>query len=84
MQWKVQTVQLIKEAVENNPSAWCLRIPFMIFKNLLGQVAERAIRIDDPELNILMLRLGLYEVHPEQVEAAITRQRDRLTEIVVK
>lgn len=81
MQWKVETVNLIKEAVEKNPTAWTLRIPFMIFKNLLGQVAERAIQINDPELNILMLRLGLYEVHPQQVDDAIDRQKERLVKI---
>ena len=78
MMWKVQTGQLLKEIVENNPSAWILRTPVLIFRRMLVSVAERAIAIDDPELNILMLRLGLYEVHPLEVEAAITIQKARL------
>lgn len=79
MQWKVNTVDLIKETIEHNPKLWVLRIPFMIFQGILAEVAERAIKLDDPELNILMLRLGLYEIHPRDVEDAISRQKARLT-----
>lgn len=78
MQWKVQTAQLLKELVESNPTAWILRIPVLVLRRLMIQVAERAIVIDDPELNILMLRLGLYEVHPLEVDAAVENQKQRL------
>ncbi|MBP2463914.1 MULTISPECIES: hypothetical protein [unclassified Rhizobium] len=78
MKWKVHTPNLLKELVENNPTAWALRMPVVIFRNILGSLAERAIAIDDPDLNILMLRLGLYEVHPTEIDAAIANQRGRL------
>lgn len=78
MKWIVNTPNLLKEIVENNPSAWILRTPVIIFRSILSSVAERAIKIDDPELNILMLRLGLYEVPPLEVNNFIDGQKARL------
>jgi len=67
--WKVQTAALLKEAVENTPDGWALKIPFEIMMNILAQVAKRAIELDDEELNKLMLRLGLYSIsNPEDPE----------------
>jgi len=45
-----------------------LKVPLNIFQNLLGQVAQRAIEINDKELNKLMIRLALYDdVHSHEV-----------------
>ena len=33
-----------------------------VFRNLLARVAERATELNDPIMNVLMLRLNLYEV----------------------
>lgn len=60
LDWKVHTPELIKEILNNN-STGTLRIPLTIFQNLLGMVADRAIKINDKELNRLMIRLTLYE-----------------------
>lgn len=60
VQWKVHTASLLKETL-NNPGCAVLAQPFNIFGDLLSQVAQRAIELDDPQLNILMLRLTLYE-----------------------
>ena len=35
---------------------------YNIFENLLGQVSVRAIELNDPILNVLMLRLNLYDL----------------------
>ena len=51
-----------------------LKIPLNIFKNILGEVAERAIQLNDPQLNILMLKLALYEVPPHEIPDAIEYQ----------
>lgn len=61
LKWRVNTPQLIKECIENNPSAWVLNAPFMIFKSILAELADRARQIDDKELNKIMLRMALYE-----------------------
>lgn len=60
LKWKVHTPNLLKE-VMSNPSCWALHQPVNIFKQILIEVAERAIEINDHELNKLMVRLVLYE-----------------------
>jgi hypothetical protein len=60
--WLVDTPRLITELVEGNPSGGILKQPVNIFRGLLISLAQRASEIDDPELNILMLRLNLYDV----------------------
>jgi hypothetical protein len=60
LRWKVNTPGLLSE-IMNNSGASVLRIPLHIFADLLMQVAKRASEINDPKLNILMLRLALYE-----------------------
>ncbi len=58
--WRCHTSNLLREIL-SNPSAAVLAQPLRIFGNLLADVATRAAEINDPELNILMLRLTLYE-----------------------
>lgn len=71
LQWMVDTPALLKEMVEGNPSGGALVQPVNIFKSLLGQVAARAIELDDPKMNELMLRLALYECPPDKRVAAV-------------
>ncbi|WP_454287222.1 hypothetical protein [Rhizobium arsenicireducens] len=78
-QWRVQLPQLLHEMVECNPSGGILTQPVNILMGILARVAERAIELDDPALNILMLRLALYDIHPEQTSEAIDQQRERIT-----
>lgn len=59
-EWKVNTPSLLKEVL-NNPSTAALAIPLQIFGSLLAKVADRASKLNDPELNLLMCRLALYE-----------------------
>ena len=62
LEWKVYTPGLLKEILENsNCSNGIFFQPFKIFKNLLAQVADRAIELDDIKLNKLMIRLALYK-----------------------
>lgn len=74
--FRVDTVSLLNEIVDNAmpKSMGILKIPLNVFKNLLAKVAERAIEINDPELNILMLSLNLYEVPAKEIPAAIAKQ----------
>jgi len=59
-------------------TAGVLKVPLNVFRNHLGLVAQRAIELDDPELNVLMLELNLYEVGPYEIVAAIERQKKRI------
>lgn len=58
--WKVHTPNLLAETL-TNPGTSALRVPFRIFGELLLLVAERALTLNDHELNCLMMRLTLYE-----------------------
>lgn len=74
MQFNVYTPLFLKEAAEcctGGMYAAC----WNIFRNLLGMVAVRATELNDPIMNVLMLRLGMYEVHPEDVRGVIDEIR---------
>jgi hypothetical protein len=65
MEWKVHTPNLLTEVLQN-PGTSMLRVPMNILGKLLGAVADRAIQLNDPELNKLMVRLTLYaQADPE-------------------
>jgi hypothetical protein len=58
--WKIHTPNLLKEIAGNNEMA-IMRIPLNIFQDLLRQVADRAVELNDEQLNCLMIRLTLYD-----------------------
>ena len=74
MQFRVDTLGLLTEIADAglDRRMGVLKIPINIFKDLLADVAQRATELNDPRLNILMLRLALYEVPnnkiPEMIE----------------
>lgn len=80
MQWKAHLPALFDEIMKKEGTS-ILRIPLQIVKDILAQVAARAIELDDPELNELMLRLALYEQGDPYSESfqpeAIREQRAR-------
>jgi len=70
--WRCNTPGLLKESLENMDASsrnGVLQKPFTILMHLLAELAETAIEVDDPRINCMMLRLGLYEHgipnHPE-------------------
>ena len=79
VQWRCYTSGLLKEIL-SNPGTGILRQPLSIFGNLLGEVADRAAELNDPQLNALMMRLTLYEVadpaSKEYDKAAVDRVID--------
>lgn len=79
-EFRVHTPNLLKEIVEASipRTHGVLFQPINIFRNLLCQVASRASKLDDPELNILMLNLMLYEVPDQEVVKYIDIQKERL------
>lgn len=74
--FRVHTVNLLQDIVLNQigANAGVLKIPLNRFQRLLALCAERATEINDPELNIIMLSLGLYEVDPEEIPNTIESQ----------
>lgn len=64
LKWKVDTPALLREIADcaiPAKNGGVLKIPLNIFQQLLAEVADRAIIINDKELNKLMIRLNLYE-----------------------
>lgn len=59
-------------------SAGVLKIPLNIFRTKLGILAQRAIELNDPQLNIIMLEMRLYDVHPKEIQKAIEVQQKRI------
>ena len=80
MVWKVDLPKFLKEISEcsaNVPYA----ASFQILAQVLNVLTERAIEINDPALNIIMLNLGLYEgAHDETIDEVISQLRKLITD----
>mgnify|MGYP003677745285 CR=1 FL=1 len=61
----VHTVRLLDE-IQNNATRpkdmAALQIPFDYFRSLLHEVAQRCTEINDPVLDILMIKMTMYSV----------------------
>ena len=77
--FNVDTPALLGEVLGNH-GAWALAVPIRILKTKLSEVAGRAIEIDDPKLNILMLEMKLYEVEHNDIQNLIKVQKKRINE----
>lgn len=63
LDWKVHATSLLREIADSNPGlGHNLFQPINQLKYLLGEVAQRAIELHDPQLDYLMMRLALYSV----------------------
>lgn len=61
--WSVDAPTLLNEIIPNVSADERIYRPILlIFKSLLGEVAKRATELHDDKLDILMLRLNLYEM----------------------
>ena len=60
LKWKVHVPKLFCEVL-SNPTTGILQQPLHILSGILGEVAQRAIELNDPILHSLMIRLALYE-----------------------
>lgn len=61
LQFDVNTPQFLKEVCENC-NGGMYAVCWNIFRNLLAMVSVRAAELNDPIMNVLMLRLNLYEL----------------------
>lgn len=80
MVWKVDMPRLLKEIADCSKST-PYPVTFTILARVLEILTERAIEINDPALNIIMMNLGLYEgVHDKNVGEVISKQRELITD----
>jgi hypothetical protein len=83
VEFTVHTPNLLNEILTNHGTG-ILEKPLQIFGGILHEVAQRAIALDDPEMNILMMRLTLYrQADPElcsgkEIAVALEMQRARM------
>lgn len=80
MQFNVFTPQFLKEAAENC-NGGMYAICWNVFRNLLAMVSQRATEIHDPIMDVLMLRLGLYDVKPKETAKYIERIKKELEQL---
>ena len=78
--FRVNTPQLLDEISKNNGVA-ILKVPLNVLQRWLLKLAERAIELDDPELNIIMLSMALYDGTPNELTNAIQIQFERIKKI---
>ena len=65
--------------VLNNSTCGILRVLINITCGILSELAKLAIKIDDPRLHVMMLRLGLYEVPADNRIELIKEMKRRKT-----
>lgn len=68
---------LLRELIEGHPAPGPAVMAVNLTMPILRELAGRAIEIDDPELNVLCLRLALYEVDAADRPRIIAEQRAR-------
>lgn len=61
LHWRVHVPNLMKEILVN-PGTSMLAMPLRLLGANLHELAELAIKIDDPRLHLMMIDLALYEV----------------------
>lgn len=80
MVFKVDMPRLLKEIAGCSKST-PYPVTFTIMARVLEILVERAIEINDPALNIIMMNLGLYEgVHDKNAGEIISKQRKLITD----
>lgn len=80
MVFKVDMPLFLKEIAECSKST-PYPVTFTILTRVLEILTERAIEINDPALNIIMMNLGLYEgVHDKNAGEVISKQRKLITD----
>lgn len=74
--WKCDLPAFLKEIASNpgNPYG----VTFNILKGILTALTERAIELNDPALNIIMLQLSLYEGSHENLSQKIEMLRKQI------
>ena len=76
--WKLNAPGLLEEIAQNCRDAAYMSFPLNVFRKFLKSIAEYAVKKNDPELNILMLRMGLYDVPKLETDEAILGELEKL------
>jgi len=77
LQFNIDAPQLLEE-ITNNNAIGILKIPLNVLRIKFIKLADLAIKLDNPELNILMLEMKLYDVKHNEIQGHIKKQRERI------
>lgn len=77
MQFDLNTPGFLKEVIENSECKMYAAC-WNTFRSLLVQVTQRATELNDPIMNVLMLRLNFYEVPVEERHKIIEQIRKEI------
>lgn len=78
--WKLNSPGLIEEVGNCCTEAGALLVPLTMLQRMLKALAEYAAEKNDPELNIHMLRMGLYDVPARIIDKTILGEVEKLKE----
>lgn len=84
--FRVDTPKLLHEIADNGlrPNSGVLKIPLNTLRIWLNLLSERAIKLNDPELNIIMLSMGLWDLTPHEAMKEIEKQEKLLEKCIIK
>lgn len=80
LKWRVNFPQLIKEISHNNGVS-ILAKPLQITMLIMSEIGERAVELNDPKLNLLMLRMAIYEQGDPYSKAYVPEAFDKMQEM---
>lgn len=84
LEWSCDTPALLNDIIPNAMAKETISPSILvIFRGLLAEVAQRATELHDPQLDILMLRLNLYEMDGKNGEEK-NHNRVKLIEMLKK
>lgn len=77
--FNIDIPEFLKELTNSNSKdIAAFKIPLRVLQNKLIKIGERAIELDDPELNITMLECKIYEIEHKEIQKQIKKQKERI------
>ena len=75
LHFNIDLPAFLKEVFESNNQMGPFKIPIVVLQSKLIRLATIATKINNPELNILMLEMKLYDVKHKEIYKKIKEQQ---------